>query len=272
MKNSKAKVKLINYIGTTLSLISSVCTILTFCGVAASFSLFKLIVGIVFLFLTVIVFLLRDVISKRIMVYLLNKTVPNSNVVILDKIVTYEHVERHKYNFVSSYRIKVIGEESINSFPDMVKWTAGPITEVSAIQANQTIEYDESFTTSSMIEKQRFTIKFPNGKKISKNDEPYRSGFKVSNLEDIQHKAKSILSVGIYDVTKGLVLKVYFEQHLHPQEIRGLKYAHFIDKIPYDTEPLKLETDRESSRQYVEFIIPTPIYGGKYEVDWNFSD
>lgn len=51
-----------------------------------------------------------------------------------------------------------------------------------------------------------------------------------------------------------------------------LKYAHFIDEEPYDSIPLDLKHDDENNRYYIEFFIKTPIYGGKYAIDWGFKD
>lgn len=59
---------------------------------------------------------------------------------------------------------------------------------------------------------------------------------------------------------------------MNPLEPRGLKYAHYIDEIPYDTVPLNINFDDEKNMRYVEFSIKYPIYGGKYVIDWNFND
>lgn len=214
----------------------------------------------------------RKNISKRILVFILNKTVSSQNIEILDKTVVYEHLERYRFKFQSLFSINVVGNTPINSHLERLKWSAGFIPEVVAVKQNQKIEYDKDPLSYNQIEKQNINIIFPNGKTISKNDEPYRTGFKILNLYDEKHISKPILVVGIYNITKNLTLKVYFPENLYPIEIRGLKYAHFIDEEPYDSIPLKLQHDDENNKYYVEFFIKTPIYGGKYAIDWGFND
>lgn len=270
-KNS-ANIKLIAFIENIISLISGILTILSFYGYKDTKRLIYIFIGIFLIITTVFIFINKNKISKYFLAIILNKTIPDSNIMILDKIVVYEYIERYKYKFQSTFSIKVIGNEPISSHTEMLKWTAGFISNVQPIKSNQEIEYDKNPLSHNYIDKQKFTILFPNGKKISKNDEPYQTGFKILELNDDKHIAKPILVVGIYNITKNLTLKVYFNEHLNPLEIRGLKYAHYIDEIPYDTIPLKSKYDGEKNAYYVEFNIKNPIYGGKYAIDWNFND
>ena len=273
MNDSAPEMKLIKYIGNTLSFLSILFTILSFYGYSASKeNIVWLILGVIFVAITFFVVFYRKNISKGILVYILNKTVSNPNIEIHDKTVRYEHIERHKYQFQSNFSIKVVGNTPISSHEEKLKWTAGYISEVKPTQPNHKIEYDKNPLSHNDIDKQNFKIIFPNGKQISKNDEPYKIGFKISNLVDVKQIAKPILVVGIYNVTKNLTLKVYFNELLHPIEIRGLKFAHFIDNEPYDSVSLELKHDDENNKNYVEFFIKTPIYGGKYAIDWNFKD
>lgn len=194
------------------------------------------------------------------------------NKMILNKEVIYEHIERYKFRFKSSFYIKVVGDEPINCHSENLKWTAGFISNIQPIKNNQKIEYDKNPATYNYIDKQKFSIIFPNDMKLSKNDKPYKTGFKITELNDDKHVSKPILVVGVYDVTKELTLKVYFNENLNPIYPRGLKYAHFIDDIPYDTVALNKQYDDEKNMHYVEFYVKTPIYGGKYAIDWSFND
>lgn len=273
MKNISSEMKLLKYIGNSLSALSILFTILSFYGYSASkHDIIYFIISIILLIITGFIFIYRKNISKSILVFILNKTVSNQNIEIRDKVVRYEHIERYKFKFQSIFSIKVIGDTPINTHTEKLKWTAGFISDVLATQPNHHIEYDKNPLSYNHIDKQNFNIIFPNGKTISKNDEPYKTGFKILNLVDDKHIAKPILVVGIYNVTKNLTLKVCFCENLHPIEIRGLKFAHFIDEEPYDSVPLDLKHDDENNNYYVEFNIKTPIYGGKYAIDWNFND
>ena len=273
MKNAIMEMKLLTYISRTLSVLATIFTILSFYGYSSNKNHFiYCILGIIFLACTIFIFINRKNISKRILVFILNKTVSNQNIEILNKTVVYEHVERHRYKFQSIFSINVVGNTPINSHLERLKWSAGFISEVAAIKNNQKIVYDKNPLSYNQIEKQCFNIVFPDGKTISKNDEPYKTGFKISDLYDEKRIAKPILVVGIYNITKNLTLKVSFPESLHPIEIRGLKYAHFIDEEPYDSIPLDLKHDDENNKYYVEFFIKTPIYGGKYAIDWGFND
>lgn len=273
MKNTLQEMKLLKYIGNILTTLSTLFTILSFYGYSASKNnIFYLIISIALLIITEFVFINRKNISKFLLVFILNKTVSNQNIEIIDKTVRYEHIERYKFKFQSVFSIKVIGNTPINTHTESLKWSAGFISEVIATQPNHRINYDKDCSLYNHMDKQIFNIIFPNGKTISKNDAPYKTGFKILNLVDEKRISKPILVVGIYNVTKNLTLKVYFNENLHPIEIRGLKYAHFIDEEPYDSVSLDLKHDDENNKYYVEFKIKTPIYGGKYAIDWNFND
>lgn len=273
MRNTSMEMKLLTYISRTLSSFSTIFTILSFYGYTSNKNHFiYFICGVIFFICTIFIFINRKNISKRILVFILNKTVSNQNIEILDKTVVYEHVERYRYKFQSVFSINVVGNTPINSHLERLKWSAGFISEVIAVKRNQRIEYDKNPLSYNQIDKQIFNIVFPDGKTISKNDEPYKTGFKILDLYDEKHIAKPVLVVGIYNITKNLTLKVSFPESLHPIEIRGLKYAHFIDEEPYDSTPLDLKHDDENNKYYVEFTIKTPIYGGKYAIDWGFND
>lgn len=272
-KSNSMEMKLLTYISQTLSFISMLLTILSFYGYSSTKNkIIYLILSILFFIITFFIIINRKNISKRILVFILNKTVSSQNIEILDKTVVYEHLERYRFKFQSLFSINVVGNTPINSHLERLKWSAGFIPEVVAVKQNQKIEYDKDPLSYNQIEKQNINIIFPNGKTISKNDEPYRTGFKILNLYDEKHISKPILVVGIYNITKNLTLKVYFPENLYPIEIRGLKYAHFIDEESYDSIPLKLQHDDENNKYYVEFFIKTPIYGGKYAIDWGFND
>lgn len=273
MKDTSTEMKLLTYISRTLSLFSTIFTILSFYGYSSNKNHFiYFILGVMFFLFTIFTFINRKNISKRILVFILNKTVSNQNIEILDKTVIYEYVERYRYKFQSVFSINVVGNTPINSHLERLKWSAGFISEVIAVKKNQRIEYDKNPLSYNQIDKQNFNIVFPDGKTISKNDEPYKTGFKILDLYDEKRIAKPILVVGIYNITKNLTLKVSFPEFLHPIEIRGLKYAHFIDEEPYDSIPLDLKYDDENNKYYIEFFIKTPIYGGKYAIDWGFND
>ncbi len=272
MKNT-SEIKLLKYIRNILSTLATLFTILSFYGYSASgYNILYLIVSVILLIITGFLFVNRKNISKNILVFILNKTASSQNIEIRDKIVRYEHIERYKFMFQSIFSIKVTGDTPINAHTEKLKWTAGFISDVIPTQPSHRIEYDKDPLSYNHIDKQIFKIVFPNGKTISKNDAPYKTGFKILNLEDDKHIAKPILVVGIYNVTTNLTLKVFFCEDLHPIEIRGLKYAHFIDEDPYDSIPLDLMHDDENNKNYVEFNIKRPIYGGKYAIDWNFND
>lgn len=264
--------KIISFFNVILGFFSAILTILSFYGVDKNSSVYIWIIRLVVLGCAIIVFCNRCAISKYFLVHILNKTVPKCNIEIHNKYVTYECKENDTYSFVSSFLIKVIGDVPIDSYKDRIKWTAGTIETILPIVKGQKIKFDEEPEAHKLIDKQEFSIRFENNKNISKNDAPYKVGFKIPNLIDKQHMAKSVLNVGIYNVTKNLTLRVEFNKKMHPINVRGLKYAHFIDKTPYDTIELEVINDDVHDKKYVEFQIPTPIYGGLYSIDWELED
>lgn len=273
-ENNTSKIELISLISNFLSLVSSILTILSFVIACQSpdkiIELVLFVVGIILLLFTILFVFRGKKVAKRIMVFVLNKTIPNNNIIILDKKVIYEHVERHEYKFRSSFKIKVIGDEPVKEKEECIKWSARYIDDIYPCEGNHKIERIENNFICNGMDRQFFKIVFPHS--LSKNDEPYKTGFKVLNLIDDKHIAKPMLVVSIYDITKNLTLKVYFKSDLNPIRPRGLKYAHFIDKIPYDTIPLEKKYDDEKEMHYVEFFVKNPIYGGKYAIDWSFND
>lgn len=268
--DNTSKMKIISYISNIISFISAIITILSFYGYYNYRNLTLIIISVFLVIATIFIFKYRYKISKYILVIILNKTVPRENIKILNKEVVYTYVERYKFKLKSSFSIKVIGDEPINSHDEYLKWTAGFVSNIQPLKRNQRIEYDKNPLSYNDIEKQKFSIIFPNS--ITKNDDPYKTGFNVPDLNDDKHIAKPILQSGIYHITNELILKVYFQENLNPLNPRGLKYAHFIDKIPYNTEELERKYDDEKNMHYVEFRIKNPIYGGKYAIDWSFND
>lgn len=264
--------KIISFFNTLLGFFSAILTIFSFYGVDKNSNVYIWALRVFVFGVAIVVFCKRCAISKNLLVYILNKTVPKCNIEIYDKNVTYECKENDTYSFVSSFFIKVIGDVPINSYKDRIKWTAGTIENIFPIVKGQKIKFDEEPEAHKLIDKQEFVISFENNKNITKSDAPYKVGFKIPNLIDKQHIAKSMLSVGIYNVTKNLTLRVEFNKKMHPIKVRGLKYAHFIDKIPYDTMELEVNYDDIHDKKYVEFPISTPIYGGLYSIDWELED
>lgn len=201
-KSNSMEMKLLTYISQTLSFISMLLTILSFYGYSSTKNkIIYLILSILFFIITFFIIINRKNISKRILVFILNKTVSSQNIEILDKTVVYEHLERYRFKFQSLFSINVVGNTPINSHLERLKWSAGFIPEVVAVKQNQKIEYDKDPLSYNQIEKQNINIIFPNGKTISKNDEPYRTGFKILNLYDEKHISKPILVVGIYNTS-----------------------------------------------------------------------
>lgn len=271
MKNDNiSKMKIISYISNIISFTSAVITILSFYGYKSTKRLSFIFISLLLLVITGFIFAYRYKISKYFLVLILNKTITKLNIKIIDKEVTYTYVERYKYKFKSSFSIKVVGDEPIKSFEECIKWTAGFVSNIMPFKKDQKIEHDATPLSYNDIEKQKFFIIFPNS--ISKNDAAYKTGFKIPELLDEKHIAKPILQSGIYHNTNKIVLKVYFQENLNPINPRGLKYAHFIDKIPYNTEQLEKKYDDEKNMHYIEFKVNNPIYGGKYAIDWSFND
>ncbi len=270
MNNHMSKIKLVTYIGNAISIFSGILTIISFYGFKKSEHITYILIAVLLSILTIGIFLYRHKISKHILTILLNKTVPNSNVKIIDKKVIYTHEERYKFSFESSYYVKVIGDVPIDRFEEQMKWTAGFVENIKPLNGNEEIEYDTTPLSHIDIEKQRFNIKFPLW--LNKDDEPYKTGFKIEELNDEKHISKPILQSGVYHITNKLILIVYFNETLNPILIRGLKYAHLIDKSPYDTEKLEIKYDENKCMNYVEFKVKNPIYGGKYAIEWSFNN
>ncbi len=270
--NNISDVKIISYIGNFISFFSGILSILSFYGYSKNDNLSLVILGTILLVVTICVFSVRHIISKVILVFIMNKTVPKPNIEILDKTVTYVCKQDDKYDFNSVFSINVVGDSPICTYEDRIKWSAGVINHIEPIIPGQTIAFSDKPESHSRIDKQEFIIKFDNYRCISKTDIPYKTGFAIKNLEDENHVAKPMLGVGIYHVTRNLTLRVEFDKRMHPTIIRGLKYAHFIDKSPYDTDTLELLTDDSRGIKYVEFSIKNPIYGGLYAIDWKLED
>lgn len=261
-------VKLLKYIQLILSAISSLLSILSFFGYTSSKKLFMLILLIILIFTTIIIVFKRKEISAYLMIKLLNFTIPCTNVEIYDKIVNYEYISETELLFESMFKIKV-NYEPINHINDRIKWTAGAVSQIDPVINGQTIELIKVLSPNQvLLDKQDFTIRFEHNREITKQDDPILTGFRIKNLYDHDKKAKPILCIGIYDKTFNITLRVTFNKNLNPTNIRFMKYSHFIDTRPYETEPVNIEYDSISDKKYVEYNIKTPIYGGKYVFDW----
>ncbi len=93
-KNS-ANIKLIALIGDILSLISGILAILSFYGYKDTKRLTYIFIGSFWIVITATLFKNKNKISKYFLAIILNKTIPASNIMILDKIVEYEYIERY---------------------------------------------------------------------------------------------------------------------------------------------------------------------------------
>ena len=196
-------------------------------------------------------------------------TIPDTNIEIKNKKVIYGYLEEDKLFFQAKFLIKV-RNTAIRCLDDnKLKWTAGEIKNIEPVILGQTIKFNENQTMTQIgCEKQAFSIFFENEREITKNDDWEHTGFKISELNDPEKKAKPALCVGVYDRTKDLYMKVFFNKSMNPRNIRLKKYAHFIDNEPYEVGKLSTKYDEKYDDLYVEATIKKPIYGGKYEIDW----
>jgi len=261
-------IKILKIIETVLSIFGTSLTILSFYGYKAKGNYNFIILGFIMLLITMLIFWKRKNISSVIMIKLMNFTVPNTNIEIVDKTVNYEYIAIDQLYYECRFKIKV-NREPINEFNDKIKWTAGAITKIDPIVRGHIVNLAECPSNSQIIlGAQDFTIKFEHNREITNEDEPIVTGFKISDLNDPERKAKPILCVGIYDKTYNLTLRVTFEKTLNPTNIRFLKYSHFNDKSPYEIVCVPLEYDKDTEKRYVQYNIKKPIYGGKYTFDW----
>lgn len=261
-------VKILKIIESIISIFSTSLTILSFFGYTANGNYTFIIIGFIMLFNTILLYLKRRKISSVIMIKLMNFTVPDTNIEIVDKTVNYEYIAIDKFQYECRFKIKV-NSEPINEFNDKIKWTAGAITKIDPIVKGHTVTLVDCPSNSQIILcAQDFTIKFGHNREITKKDDPVPTGFKISDLNDPERKAVPILCVGIYDKTYNLTLRVTFDKTLNPTNIRFLKYSHFNDKSPYEIVYVPLEYDENAEKRYVEYKIKNPIYGGKYTFDW----
>ena len=88
-------------------------------------------------------------------------------------------------------------------------------------------------------------------------------------MRDAKHKASPHLASGIYEETDEIVLRVIFPMEINITNIRKLEFIHYTDEEHFHCINENTPEIR-NGKKVIEYPVKSPIYGGKYIIDWEF--
>lgn len=197
---------------------------------------------------------------------------PKNSYECRNKVAEYTYLSREEMALQVTYEVKFISGTH-RSITDRLKWSAGLADQISSVVPGQEITplgEEEKDDILLQLGYQNFKIKLSNNP-LSREDSPVSTGYRCDGLYDPEHKALTCFVTGVPQKINRLTLRVRFDMSLKVSNIRKLKYARYLDSIPYDITRCKPEIDEAREFQYVEFTIKHPVPGGKYAIDWEFQ-
>lgn len=210
--------------------------------------------------------------AARLLAFVNGLLCPKNSYECRNKVAEYTYLSREEMALQVNYEVKFISGTH-RSVIDRLRWSAGEATKISNVVPGQEItplEKEEKDDILLQLGYQNFKIKL-SSHLLSKQDSPIPTGYRCDGLLDPEHKALPCFVTALHQKINRLTLRVRFEKSLKVSNIRKLKYARYLDSIPYDITPGKLEMDKDREFWYVEFTIKHPVPGGKYAIDWEFQ-
>jgi hypothetical protein len=222
-------------------------------------------VGGIFIVLFICIAFFRQQIAENMLKIFMNLTSLDKPYKLLKKTVVYEFISREEMRHEKTFLVKAL-HNGVDNITDKYQWSGG---EVYAIEPYFKRDAVEMLNNRSGL--QTYKICDKSGRRFGKG-EVFEMGMKME-LKDPKRQSLPYLSSGVYELTDKLTLIVLFDMSLNPVNIRKLSYIHYTDEDHFKCEDVALpEINKQGDRRMVVFEIPSPIYGGKYIIDWEFDD
>jgi hypothetical protein len=273
MKGStvNTRIKFISFTASVLGIVSfcltSIPLIISILNKAAM--PISIILGAVFVVLFMCIAIFRQRIAENMLKFFMNLTSLDKPYKLLHKTVIYEFLSREQMRHEKTFLVKAL-HSGVDHITDKFQWSGGEVYALQAKTANKE-SLNEIVFLKNRSGIQTYGIYDKSGKRYGRG-EVFEMGMKME-LKDPERKSSPYLSSGVYEKTERLTLVVLFSLDLRPVNIRKLSYIHYTDEDHYKCEDgVKLEINAEGNRKMVVFDIPSPIYGGKYIIEWEFEE
>lgn len=187
-----------------------------------------------------------------------------------NKVAEYTYEDRETMTFRVSYEVKIHSGSSKHIL-DRIKWSAGDVDNIRAIEQGQRISLIS--TNDDILFQlgfQSFRIDF--SRDYSKEDGFFPTGYYCQCPPDPEHKAMPCLVMGVYQKLDRLTLRLRFNKSLNVENVRKRSYSRYLDAVSYKSEYDQLKLSKDQKYNYVDFTIDHPIPGGKYAIDWVFPE
>lgn len=269
MKGSSARkpIKFISFTASVLGIISFCITAipLIISIVNRSAMPISIVLGALFIVLFMCVAIFRQRIAEKMLKFFMNLTSLDKPYKLMKKKVIYEFISREEIRHEKTFVVKAL-HNGVDNITDKYQWSGGEVYAIEPLFKKDAVELQNN---RSGIQTYRIFDK--NGRRFGKG-EIFDMGMKME-LRDPDHKSLPYLSSGVYEITDRLTLVVLFSMDLMPVNIRLLSYIHYTDEDHFKCEDIdKLDINATGDRKMVVFDIPSPIYGGKYIIEWDFDD
>lgn len=179
----------------------------------------------------------------------------------------YEYLSRNEMSVRREYLIKITNG-TFTGIPIQYKWTGANDVPAIAVETGQILEPRDNDYRDGQ---QHYFLKFSQNKSYVKGDDVPCMKYAIENMYDSEGKALPYLSTSIPNPTDELTLRVIFARGLFPRNIRKLTYLHYTDVSHFSSEVLKLQRSADD-KDFVEWHISHPVYGGKYVISWDFEE
>lgn len=257
-----------------ISLTASILGIISFCITSVpliisilnkSLSVLNITLSAVFIAIFMCIAIFRRQFAERILNLFMNLTSLDKPYKLLKKTVIYEFITREEMRHEKFFLVKAL-HNGVDNITDKYQWSGGEISHIEPYFKKDAVEL---LCNRSGIQTYRIFDK--NGRRFGKG-EVFETGMKME-LKDPGHKSSPYLSSGVYEITDRLTLIVLFKMDLKPVNIRKLTYIHYTDEDHIRCEEVdSLEINKTGDRKMIVFDIPSPIYGGKYVIEWDFDE
>lgn len=263
MNQKESKIYFLQLCETALSIISSIIPVLSAIFSIVNKKYVYLIITGITLIVAIVIFSFKEKIARKILVFFMNKTAPKKSYKLISKKLEYDYISMEEMRFKNTSKVKPL-RDGLDSINFRYKWTGSSNNlKPKTTNSNYTIKkIDTKFGY------QRCKINF-GGKVFNKNDDPIPVSIVFNSMKDTKKKASPHLSTGIYEQTDEVILQVTFPKEMNINNIRKLEFIHYTDEE--HSHCIKEDTPKiVDDKKVITYKIKSPIYGGKYMIDWEF--
>lgn len=278
-KKNRKKVMHNLRIGQIFGVLSSVLSILSWFGISLSVIITIIrrswswvwgLLCIVSILVLLLLFVLRRY-NSRIISWSTNLFAPNLPYQLLSWEIDYKYISLDEMYFYATYTVKAM-QTGVDHIHVRYNWSGesdnNPISPQPVTKAGfetDKLEFDGKeygYSNYKLYSKDKF----------NKNDSPFKLGVSIGPLKVGTSMISHHLLTSISMATDSLTMKVHFPSNLEPRNIRCSEYLHSTDFFhwhSYEKEPIRKEDKKGWS---INWIIPYPVYGGKYLIKWDCDD